>query len=410
MGPFLRALTRFAALPSVSADPRHAPDVRAAAHWLAAHMRAAGLHTSVLPTGGHPVVLGRRPGPGPAVLLYGHYDVQPPGTRWHSPPFAPQLRGHRLYARGASDDKGPILCQLAALRACSSRPLDVTCLYEGEEEIGSPHLAGFLARHPLSADILLVSDTMMPSPAQPAIVRSLRGAATLSLRVDGPPTDLHSGRHGGLVPNPANTLCALITSLGERFPSVVPSPDQAARRSALSVHGLRAGYTGPGTSSIIPATALARLGLRVAPGQDTATVAARVAAFLGREPTATVRITSTADPISVPPTTPGLAAAAAACTAVFGVPPVFPRSGGTIPALGILRRTLGLDPVLLGFALPADNAHGPDESLHLPTARRATATIAAFLTRLAAPDARPAPHPRRSAPWREGYGRTLSAF
>ncbi|WP_306209018.1 M20/M25/M40 family metallo-hydrolase [Actinoplanes sp. RD1] len=410
MGPFLRALARFTALPSVSADPRHSADVRAAAHWLAAHMRTAGLHTSVRPTGGHPVVLGRRPGPGPAVLLYGHYDVQPPGPGWRSPPFAPHLRGNRVYARGASDDKGPILCQLAALRACAGLPLDVTCLYEGEEEIGSPHLAAFLARHPLTADVLLVSDTMMPSSRQPAIVRSLRGSATLDLRVDGPPRDLHSGRYGGLVPNPATILCALVTSLDERFPAVVSEPERAARRSALSVHGLRAGYTGPGTSSIIPATALARLGIRVAPGQDTAALAGWVAAVLRRDPAATVRITSTADPISVPPATAGLTEAAEACTAVFGVPPIFPRSGGTIPALGILRRALGVDPVLLGFALPEDNAHGPDESFHLPTARRATATIAHFLTALARPGPPPPRHPRRSAPRARGYGRTLSSF
>ena len=431
MGPYLRDLAQFVAIPSVSAQPRHAPDVRAAAHWLTARLRGAGLTATTVRTGGHPVVLATWHGApqAPTVLIYGHYDVQPPGLarRWSTPPFTPVRRGDRLHARGASDDKGQLLCHVAALRALLRRhgrlPVNVTCLFEGEEEIASPSLPALLDRYAphLAADVLLVSDTAMPAPGRPAIVRSLRGSATLDLRVTGPATNLHSGTYGGAVHNPAQALCTLIAGLhdpsgrvrvpgfyaGVRPLTATTRDDSLRRRAgvpalwglpdatphdrttiwpALSVHGLRAGYTGPGTSSIIPHAALARLGIRVAPGQNPAAIARAVTRHLRAETPETVRTTitttSTAAPILVPTTTPGLATAAAACREVFGTPPVFTRSGGTIPALGMLREVLGLDPVLLGFALPGDNPHGPDESVHLPTCRLGVATIAAFLRHL----------------------------
>lgn len=433
MGPYLRDLAHFVAIPSVSAQPRHASDVRAAARWLTDRLRHAGLDAATVRTRGHPVVLGTWHGApaAPTVLIYGHYDVQPPGPRaaWSTPPFTPVRRGGRLHGRGASDDKGQILCHVTALRTLLRRygrlPVNVTCLFEGEEEIASPSLRGFLDRYAarLAADVLLVSDTAMPAPGRPAIVRSLRGAAALELRVTGPATDLHSGTYGGAVHNPAQALCSLIADLhapdgrvrapgfyaGIRPLTSSATDDSIRRRAgvpalwglpgttaherttvwpALSVHGLRAGYTGPGTSSIIPSAALARLGVRVAPGQHPGAVARAVTGHLRRHTPDTVRLTvtttSTAAPVLVPAGTPGLAAAVSACREVFGVEPAFTRSGGTIPALGLLRDALGLDPVLLGFGLPGDNPHGPDESVHLPTCHRGVATIAALLRGLAA--------------------------
>jgi acetylornithine deacetylase/succinyl-diaminopimelate desuccinylase-like protein len=429
----LADLAEFVAIPSVSAQPGHAADVVVAAGWLASRLRRAGLAAEVVRTAGHPVVLGSwRGAPGrPTVLIYGHYDVQPPGPAlwWRSPPFTPQRRGDRLYGRGASDDKGQLWCHVVAihrlLRARGSLPVNVVCLFEGEEEVGSPSLPDVLDRYraELAADVLLVSDTTMPGPGRPAIVRSLRGAAALEVRVDGPRTDLHSGTYGGAVHNPALALCELVTTLHDPDGTVLvpgfyagvrrlrpyPGPHDAEvlRRAgvssgwglpgtslherttvwpAISVHGLTAGYTGPGTSSVIPHTALARIGVRVAPGQDPRAIADAVTRHLAwHGPPAVrtaVRLTAVADPVEVRRDTPGLRAAVRACTAVFGVPPVQLRSGGTIPALGMLRSRLGLDPVLLGFGLPGDRIHAPDESLHLPTFARGVATVTDLLDRL----------------------------
>jgi len=419
-------LAAFVRIPSVSSQPAHAADVVTAAGWLAERLRRAGLEADLIRTPGHPVVLGSwRGAPGrPTVLLYGHYDVQPPGpaTAWQSPPFVPQIRGNRLYGRGASDDKGQVLCQVAALdrllRTGGRLPVNVICLYEGEEEIGSPSLPAVLDRHreELAVDAVLVCDTRMRAVDRPALVYGLRGAAALEVVVTGPPRDLHSGEHGGAVHNPATALCEIVASLHDadgvvRVPGFYAGVGNPARVAgggagpdwgvpgrtayerttawpAISVHGLAAGHTGPGASSVIPASALARIGLRVVPGQDPRVVAGRVADHLAGVTPATVRtsvrVTSAADPVLVRRDGPAVRAAAYACTEVFGVPPVLVRSGGTIPAVAMLQGALGVDPVLLGFGLTADRMHAPDESFHLPTYARGIATLAAYLRRLGA--------------------------
>ncbi|WP_199512594.1 M20/M25/M40 family metallo-hydrolase [Nucisporomicrobium flavum] len=438
---FVRDLRAFAAVPSVSGEPGHAADIRAAARWLAARLRRAGLeYVRLLATPCHPVVVGswRHARGRPTVLLYGHYDVQPagPGTVWRSPPFVPTLRGDRLYGRGTSDDKGQLLTHVAAiedlLRRHGRLPVNVVCLYEGEEEIGSPSLPGVLERYraEFAADVAVASDTRMRGPGRPALTYSLRGSVALELRIRGPAHDLHAGAYGGAVHNPAQVLCDLIASLHDddgrvRVPGFYrgvrrPDPAERARmrRSgpddrtllrdagvrrgwgvpgttlyerttvwpALTVNGLTAGHQGPGSKSIIPAYATARIGMRLGAGQDPAWTAAAVARHLARRTPPTVRcelrLVHAASPVQLDRRSEAVTAGVAAYRCGFGVPPLLLRSGGTIPAVSLLRDKLGIGTALLGFALPGDRAHGPDESAHLPTLGRGVVTIAAFLTRM----------------------------
>jgi acetylornithine deacetylase/succinyl-diaminopimelate desuccinylase-like protein len=437
-GRTLRTLEELIRIPSISADPGRVADVRRCADRLADLLCRIGLDgVRVLPTGRHPLVYGewcRRPGL-PTVLVYGHYDVQPvdPLDAWRTPPFEPTRRGDDLYGRGASDDKGQLCAHLAAveawLRGAGRLPLNLRCLLDGEEEIGSPSLAGVLrrGRPRLGADVAVVSDTRMLGPGRPAITVGLRGLLDLEVELRGPRRDLHAGTFGGAVHNPLQALSELLAGLHdgdgrvavpgfydrvrrwsgrERRALAAAAPDDVAvarqagvahgwgergwslherttLRPAVTINGLGGGYQGPGSKSVIPAVGRAKLGIRLVPDQDPAEVEWLVRRHLARtlppKVRATVRAGSRVPPVLFDPAHPAMAAASAACRRGFGAPPAFLRSGGTIPAAGHLRRTLGIPVILLGLALPDDRAHAPNERFHLPNLWQGIDTLVWFL-------------------------------
>jgi len=437
---FLADLRRFVAFPSVSADPRRIGQVRACASWLAELLAGVGLdEVEVAPSGGHPVVLAawrRLPG-APTLLVYGHYDVQPEGPRaaWRSPPFEARLRGEHLYGRGASDDKGQLLAWVAALRAWTSSggpPVNVVCLFDGEEEIGSPNLRPLLRRRRggLAADAAAVSDTRMLGPTRPAIVYGLRGSIRAEVELQGPPTDLHSGTFGGAVHNPLQALAELVAGLHNsrgrvRVPGfydrvrVAPASERAAMardgptdaellraagveraagepgwtlyerttiRPALTVNAIAGGRPEPLGSAVIPAGARAVLEARLVPDQDPAEVERllrrHLAASLPAGIRARVRVGTGSPPVLVDRHHPAVQAAELAYRRAFGAPAVLLRSGGTIAAVGMLADALDLPLVLMGFALPSDRLHAPNERAHLPTLARGVDTCVWFLAQL----------------------------
>ncbi len=423
---YVRTLGDLVSIPTVSADPVHAPDVRRAAHQLARHLHRIGLSdVAVVSTARHPVVHAAwRGAPGrPTLLMYGHYDVQPAGSRsaWTSPPFSMRRVGERVVGRGVSDDKGQLLAHLAALeaylRTTGALPINVVCVLDGEEEIGSPHLPNVLRR--LSADVALVSDTRMLGPDQPVITSALRGMVAAELTIVGAERQRHSGTYGGAVPNPANVLCRLISSLHDtdgriavpafyrdvRRLSKAGRDVDAARcwgepgftaferttiRPALDVHGITSGRQGHGGSSIIPSAAMANLGLRLVAYQRPDHVVRLLHRhFAAQSPcgvSTTFQVTKQTPPVWTNVRHSAVDAAARACRRVFGVAPVLLPSGGTIAAVSQLRTVLGLETVLLGFALPDDGAHGPNESAHLPTLFRAVDTCIWLLHELSLDD------------------------
>jgi acetylornithine deacetylase/succinyl-diaminopimelate desuccinylase-like protein len=439
---FVAELKQFVAFPSVSAQPERKADVRRCAEWLATHLRGAGLdHVRIVPTAGHPIVYADwlRARGRPTVLVYGHYDVQPadPLAAWQSPPFEPTLRGENLHGRGASDDKGQMFTHVKAieslLRATGTLPVNVKCLFKGEEEIGSTHLLAFLRRHgeAMTADIAVLSDNRMLGPDRPVITESLRGGLSVELEVFGQGHDLHSGNFGGAVHNPLQALCEILVGLHDAGGRIaIPGlydrvrqlsarertymrgfgPSDAAIladasaqtgwgeagytlyerttiRPALTINGLTGGYQGPGTKAVIPSRASAKLNFRLVPDQDPLEIDRLLRAHVARIAPPTVRTAIRTDLAVKPAVTernhPAVSAAAAAYQKGFGAAPVFVRSGGTIPVVNHLREILGIPSVLMGFALPDDGLHAPNEKFHLPTFFKAIATSIHFLTEVA---------------------------
>jgi acetylornithine deacetylase/succinyl-diaminopimelate desuccinylase-like protein len=369
------------------------------------------------------------------VLIYGHYDVQPAdqAEAWRSPPFVAEVRGDRLYGRGASDDKGQLLCHVEAierlLRIRGRLPVNVVCLFEGEEEIGSPNLGGVVtrSRSVLDADVVVASDTRMIGPGRPALTYALRGSLAMEVEISGPAADLHSGVYGGAVHNPLQALCELVSSFHDRQGRVLvpgfydgrrrlsaaeraelrragPTDSEFLRRAgtalpwgafgktlyerttiwpALTINGLSGGYQGAGGMSVIPASAAAKVSARLVADQDPRETAEAIARHVARHTApgirAKVTVTYAAEPVVLDRHSAAMSAGAAAYRHSFGVPPVFRRSGGTIPAVAIFRQLLGLDTVLLGFGLPDDRIHAPDESIHLPTFGRGIVAAGRFL-------------------------------
>jgi len=438
----LDELHRFLAIPSVSTLPAHAPDCRHAAEWLVRHLERLGCPVATLLEGeGHPVVWAESPPVegAPTLLVYGHYDVQPaePLERWRTPPFAAVVRDDHLLGRGAADDKGQLFAHVKALEsylATAGRlPANVTCLFEGEEEIGSPGLAALLERHRgrLDADVAAMSDTRMLGPDQPAITYALRGLLGLELEVEGPPRELHSGNFGGAVHDPVQALCGIVARLSdgdgriavpgfynrvrrwsaaerERMRRTGPSDAQILRdaavdrpsgepgytlyerttiRPALVVNGISGGYQGPGGKSIVAPSALAKLQFRLAPDQDPEEIDRLVRRHLARLVPSTVRyrVRSSAGgkPAVVDRNHVAMAAAARAYERAFGRRPVFVRSGGTIPVVGLLEELYGIPTVMMGFALPTSRIHAPNERFHLQTFARGIETCIWFLAELA---------------------------
>jgi acetylornithine deacetylase/succinyl-diaminopimelate desuccinylase-like protein len=440
---FADDLAEFVRFESVGADPRRREDVAACAGWLAARLRRAGLRNAELArTPGHPIVHGSwRGAPGaPTVLVYGHYDVQPaePLQSWRTPPFEPAVERADLIGRGACDDKGPVLCHVAAIEshlATSGRlPANVVCVFEGEEEHGSPHLPGFLRTHcdRLAPDVAVMSDTRMRGPGWPAIIEGTRGAVSFEVELSRGGDELHAGQFGGAVANPVQGLCAVLAALHDKrgriaIPGLydrvrpIPPPERArlAReapsdaellraagsdapggeagfsayerttlRPALTVTGVNGGYTGPGAQSAVPARAQARLNLRLVPDQDPQEarrlVRARLRALAPSGLRLAVRAGSGSRATTIDRRHPAMGAAAQALSEAFGRNPVFMRSGGSIPIVDVMQRLFGVHVVLMGFARPDDGMHAPNERVNLPTLHRGTAACARFLELVAA--------------------------
>lgn len=421
---FVQELVDYVRIPSVSAQPQHRPDLERAAAEIAARFAQAGLTVETVPTKGHPVVLAttpKRPGKRPRFLVYGHYDVQPaePFELWKSPPFEPKIRGGFLYGRGASDNKGQHMAHLrgveAYLQTGTELPCDLVFLIEGEEEVGSSHLPKFLQKHrrQLACDAIVISDTGMPSLDKPALTYSLRGIAALELIVHGPSRDLHSGLFGGAVLNPAVALSRMLAQIhradgkiaipgfydevqalskmerrelaklendptefarflgvpalfGEKGFSEV---EQRSARPTVEINGLTSGYQGEGSKTIIPAWARAKLTCRLVPNQRPEQVLDTVSEFFRSICPPGVRLEIErghgGDPYYVSPRGPAAQAALGAVREAFQAEPVLLREGGSIPIVNDFKRILGVETLMLGLALPEDNAHSPNERFSL---------------------------------------------
>ncbi len=444
-GEAVEGMKAFLSIPSVSARPEHAADCRRCAGWLAGRLGDAGLAAEVRESGGHPIVLarndhkaGRR-----TVLLYGHYDVQPvePLELWESPPFEPCLRedasGHRaVYARGSSDDKGQVWAHVEAIgawtRGAGELPVNLTVLIEGEEEIGSENLERFVREHreKLRADVAVISDTAQFARGVPAIVYALRGLVYLEVFLTGPSHDLHSGLFGGAVVNPANVLCEMLGDLHDgdgrvmipEFYEDVVELTEAERemwrrlpydekaffsaiglkggngeagysgierrwaRPTCDINGLTAGYQGAGAKTVIGSTASAKISCRLVPNQDPAKIEASLKEYLRSRCPSTVKIKFAghgASPgVLVPHDSRAIELAGEALLIGFGQKPTLMREGGSIPVVGLIKRELGIDTLLVGFGLPDDRIHSPNEKMDLVSFHQGVRTAAALYERL----------------------------
>jgi acetylornithine deacetylase/succinyl-diaminopimelate desuccinylase-like protein len=422
-------------IPSISTLSEHRSDILLAANWIADQLRQFGFeNVDLLPTDRHPVVYGEhmQAGPGaPTILFYGHYDVQPvdPLDEWESKPFEPAIRGDDIYARGASDMKGQIMAHLKAVDAMvntSGLPVNLKYMIEGEEEIGSPNLEKFVQRNReiLTCDLCLNGDSGILAADEPAITFSLRGMAYFEIRLQGTRSDLHSGTFGGVVDNPARVLSSLIAGMkdengrillpgfydhvreitdedrrvtfsqsdewwleqagarslfGESGYSV---SERATARPTLDVNGFLSGFTGEGSKTVLPAHAMAKISTRLVPDQTPEHAFACMERYLKEHAPETVtwelEMLSKAKPAIAERDSPAVVAAMGALSEVWGKQPVFLRAGGTIPVVGLLKDELGVDNLLLGFGLPDDNLHAPNEKFHLPNFYRGIETFIRF--------------------------------
>ncbi|MEW6568644.1 MAG: dipeptidase [Chloroflexota bacterium] len=432
-------LKSFIRIPSVSTLSEHKADMRRAAEWLADQLRSFGFEAvEVLPTVGHPVVTGewRRAGPAaPTLLFYGHYDVQPvdPIDLWQSDPFEAQIRGENLYARGASDMKGQLVAHLKAIESLirtSGLPVNLKFLVEGEEEIGSPHLEAFLRQNKerFPCDLCLNGDSGILAPDLPSLTYGLRGLIYLEIRVKGPSSDLHSGTFGGVVENPALLLCQVIAGMKDRegritlpgfydrvrpisreeraelaglpmtdawwqqqtgAPVLAGEPgftttERAMARPTLDVNGFLSGFTGEGSKTVLPSYAMAKISMRLIPDQTPDQVRRSVMTFLeaNMPPSVTWEVIEHAScyPAIIDRNSKAVRAAARALEAVWGRPPLYSRMGGSVPVVGMIEQVLGVPSLMLGYGLPDDNLHAPNEKLHLPTFYRGIEATIRFLT------------------------------
>ena len=441
----LARLTDFLRIPSVSTKPDHAKHMKECAEWLHWELDNIELDAKVMATGGHPIVLAKNahvPGR-PTVLIYGHYDVQPPEPLelWTTPPFEPTVRDGAIYARGACDDKGQVWAHVQALAAWQrvgkeaggGLPINVTFLIEGEEEVGSENLERFVhaRREELRADIALISDTNQFAPGVPAVTYGLRGLCYMEVFLTGPSHDLHSGLYGGAVPNPANVLCELLGFLHDKdgrvtlpgfYDDVVPlttaerdawrklpfderefaaglglsegsgeagysSLERKWARPTLDINGLTSGYQGPGAKTVIPSKASAKVSMRLVANMDPAKVQASFEKALRERCPKNVKIEfkqhGLSGPVLVPIDSPATRLAAEALELGFGRKPTFMREGGSIPVVGLIKRELGIDTLLVGFALPDDRIHSPNERFGLDALHNGTRTAAALYEKLA---------------------------
>jgi len=433
----------FLRIPSVSARSEHDADVARAAAWLHARLERIGFTARTMETPGHPVVLAewrKAPAGAPTVLVYGHYDVQPPEPLelWTSPAFEPTIRDGNIYARGAVDDKGQLWLHVAALEAHlatrGTLPVNVVVLAEGEEEVGSEHLAPFVEANKaaLACGAVIISDSAMFAPGIPSILSWLRGLAYFQLDVTGPSSDLHSGMYGGAVVNPATALARIVASFHDPsgrvaipgfydtvrdFPPAVREGmkalpfdeadfmrhlDVAAlggepgystleklwTRPTVEVNGMLSGYTGEGAKTVLPGQAMVKVSCRLVPDQDPKAIERLMEAHVRAVAPSGVRVTVTAlhggHPWRADLAGPLYDAAARALHAAFGRAPVITGEGGSIPVVNDFARILGAPVLLLGFGLPGENAHAPDEWISQDNFRRGMRAIATLWDELGA--------------------------
>lgn len=440
---YLEELKAFLRIPSISTDPERKADIRHAAEFVAGQLRDAGLQSVGLieKDGRNPLVYADwldAPGK-PTLLLYGHYDVQPPEPleEWESPPFEPEVRGDNIYARGAADDKGLTLILVKAVERLLQRdgrlPVNVRFLIEGEEESGGEHIAEFVqSKDPrLRADAAVICDTEMFAPELPTICVGLRGIIYGELRVEGAATDLHSGTYGGVAPNPIQAIAELLCALKDRgghilipgfYDRVLPPSaiekeawsrlpfdaehfratemkapaitgetaysalERMWARPTLEVHGIRGGFTGEGAKTVIPARATAKISVRLVPDQQPEETSRQIGEAIAAACPKGVKAEWKPFHFAAPSLTDAnnrfVQACATAMTATFGAETVYIRSGGSIPIVGLFDRHLGIPSVLAGFGLPDDNLHAPNEKLYLPNFYRGIDAIVRYLEAL----------------------------
>jgi acetylornithine deacetylase/succinyl-diaminopimelate desuccinylase-like protein len=436
---FLEELKSFLRIPSVSTLPEHRGDIDRAAGFVAESLRAAGLdHVEVIPTAKHPLVYAdwlHAPGK-PTVLCYGHYDVQPPDPldQWVSPPFEPTIRGGNIYARGSADDKGQFYMHVKAvetLRAINGKlPVNVKFLIEGEEEVGGESIAKYVAQNPekLEADVALVSDTALYAEGVPTLCIGLRGLVYMEVEATGPMRDLHSGLYGGAAPNGVFGLIELLAKVKGssgvvRIPGFYddvepPAPaekeswerlpfrpkdflkkevgstrltgeskytvlERIWARPTFEVHGIAGGFTGAGAKTVIPAKGTAKVSVRLVPKQDPEKIVDAFRKFVEKNTPkgirTEVRVLSAGPAVMVNPDHPAIQVAAKAFSDILGKPTVFIRSGGSIPIVGDFATHLKIPTVLMGFGLPDDGLHSPNEKYKVENYYQGIMTIAHFL-------------------------------
>lgn len=443
-GRFQAELFELLRIPSLSGDPARAGEVRQAAEWLAAHLEQLGTTRSeVMPTAGHPVVYAEWLGAGPdkpTVLVYGHYDVVPASIEdgWDSDPFEPIERDGKIFARGATDDKGQLFIHVKAfesyLKSGAGSPVNLKFLLEGEEEISSPSLRPFLESHRdlLAADVCVISDSSMRTIDQPVILHSLRGMTYLEIEVTGPHDDLHSGFYGGAVHNPALALVEILAALHNAEHSVavpgfyddvvpltpaerteiaktaiseaellsatgVPAPwgeaaysfaERTSARPTLEINGIGSGWTGPGPKTIIPATAMAKVSCRLVGNQDPLRIFEQIKSFIESITPSSVkvdvRLVTTGEPALIDFTIPEMQAAARAYERGWGATPAFTRGGGSIPIVADIYNLMKMPVVMMGYGLDTDGLHGTNEHFSIEMFRRGIETAIVYLDELAA--------------------------
>lgn len=440
---FERELTELLSIPSVSTETGYEADVQRCAEWLAAAIADAGMDdVEIVPTDGNPFVVAEKvvDPEAPTLLVYGHYDVQSvdPIELWDSPPFEPDVRDGRIYARGTNDDKGQVHMHIKALearlRGGFGMPVNVKLCIEGEEEVGSSHLEGFLREHAerLACDAVVISDTGMLGVDIPSVGTGLRGIAYLEVFVTGPATDLHSGSYGGAVVNPAIALARMIAGLKDDegrvtipgfYDRVRPITDQeraALRelpytdeeflaetgapslggevgyttlerlwyRPALDVNGMISGFTGNGAKTVLPARASAKISMRLVADQDPDEIAALFTRHIESLAPEGVEVkvvpSHGGQPWAADPDSPLFEAAAVALETSFGRRPVYIREGGSIPIVPLFEEIFRGPVLLLGFAPPGGNAHAPNEWMDLATYHKGIETIARLYDEVAA--------------------------
>ena len=435
---FLEELKDFLRIPSISTLPEYKPDVQRAAHFVADSLKRVGIEkVEIIPTGGNPLVYGdwlHAPGK-PTVLCYGHYDVQPPDPLelWQSPPFEPDVRDGNIYARGSADDKGQMYMHIKAVEALravnGTLPVNLKFLIEGEEEIGGASIASYVAKNPakLKADVALVSDTALYAEGLPTLCIGLRGLVYMEIEATGPARDLHSGLYGGAAPNPVFGLIELLSKCKDpqgniRIPGMyddVAPPAPAEKESwkllpfketdflknevgatalagelgysvlqriwarpTFEVHGIAGGFTGAGAKTVIPSKATAKVSFRLVPNQNPDKILPSFREFLQKNAPVGVRIDlrvlSASPAVMVDPNHPAIQTAARAFGEMFGRPTVFTRSGGSIPVVGDFANHLHIPSILMGFGLPDDGLHSPNEKYRLENYYKGIMTIAHF--------------------------------